>query len=487
MSLVFLKTLGRNAFFYFLGDFLIMGLGVILIPFYTRYLNPADYGIINYLLAINNFILPFLGLSVAQTISLKYFDFSEVGDFKKFFSTIFYFFIIFSAFFLIILLTIEHQYHLLDLKEMPFYPLFFVSVITAFFTQFIQLPLRIFYCQGKAIRYSLFNFFSFLLGIFFLIFFIAILQQGVWGNVQALFFRDILMTLVALLIIGKYLLPVFSWSYLRTSLKLAGPLIPHFFSIALLGLLSRLMLARLADMQAVGLFSLGFQFSSILPVIGGAVYAGLYPLFFQLYPQTDNQARGVLIRLSTVAIFLLLFVSLTLCLFAPELVYFLSTPQYYAAHWLVPLLVLGGFFYCLYFFNSISVNYLKKTYILLVCSASAALVNFVLNLFFIPMLAGQGAALATAISYVVMWLVGYCWLGRFIALPINKRQAVWSFMLAIGLSGAGILLSYYFAVSIFSVSVKIILLAVFPLVLFKFRFIDWSTALEFVKLKKKNL
>ena len=74
-----LKQLGKDSIVYGVGGVLARGMGLVLLPLYTRFFAPADYGVIETLNVINSFLGALLVLGMDSAQSFFFFQQKENG------------------------------------------------------------------------------------------------------------------------------------------------------------------------------------------------------------------------------------------------------------------------------------------------------------------------------------------------------------------------------------------------------------------------
>jgi O-antigen/teichoic acid export membrane protein len=72
-----IKRLGRHSAIYGLGGLVQRIVAVLLLPLYTRYLNPADYGAIEALVALSAVVITLLRAAIQNSFFRFYFDAEE--------------------------------------------------------------------------------------------------------------------------------------------------------------------------------------------------------------------------------------------------------------------------------------------------------------------------------------------------------------------------------------------------------------------------
>ena len=105
-------------------------------------------------------------------------------------------------------------------------------------------------------------------------------------------------------------------------------------------------------------------------------------------------------------------VAIILVYLAPEIVRILATAEYYKGIYIMPPIAGGVFFIAVSNLYSDILVYLKKTKMIMISSAIAALLNVVLNYLMINAYGYMAAAYTTLISYIVMALLLSIWANR---------------------------------------------------------------------------
>lgn len=62
------RDLLKNTFYVFIGNLGAKVINFVLLPLYTVWLSPADYGVVDLVSSYNNILLMFVGLGVADAL-----------------------------------------------------------------------------------------------------------------------------------------------------------------------------------------------------------------------------------------------------------------------------------------------------------------------------------------------------------------------------------------------------------------------------------
>lgn len=138
----------------------------------------------------------------------------------------------------------------------------------------------------------------------------------------------------------------------------------------------------------------------------------------------------------------------------------LFAKEFFIAWKYVPFLLLAilfgalsGFLGSIYAANKDSKMYAKST-------AVGAIANIALNFSLIPNFGAQGAAIATCISYITVWILRLVFMKKYIVLDINLKKDLFSYLLILVMCICIICFRTLIA-QVISISILIILLLIY--------------------------
>jgi O-antigen/teichoic acid export membrane protein len=306
---------------------------------------------------------------------------------------------------------------------------------------------------------------------------IVVLKKNILGILIAEFIATSIITACAIFNIRKDIKFQFSLTRLKELLHFGLPLVPANLGIIIVNGSDRYFLKYFSNLQEVGLYALGYRIASVVVLAIGAFQLSWGPFLFSI--EKEKNAQDIYSRVLTYFLFTVGLLTLGLSIFAKEIVMFLSTPDYYGAYRVVPIIALAYLLYGAYFAVSIGINLKNKTIYFPLVLGLAAVLNLILNYLFIPKYGMMGAAVATLISYFFIAL-GIYWVSvkyysiNYEWLRIGKITFVWS--------------GLYIAASVFKFKTlpetlffKSLLAAAYPFLLFLTGFF---TRGEIIKLKQ---
>ena len=200
----------------------------------------------------------------------------------------------------------------------------------------------------------------------------------------------------------------YSSKYWKFSLQLSLPLIGYSIASQILSVSDRLMISKMVGNSAVGVYSTLYTVSSLSLMVWTAINASFTPYLYQNMEKPKSKIR----KLSMTMLGMYSLVAILLVYLAPEIVRILATAEYYKGIYIMPPIAGGVYFIAVSNLYSDILVYLKKTKMIMISSAIAALLNVVLNYLMINAYGYMAAAYTTLVSYIVMAALLSIWANR---------------------------------------------------------------------------
>lgn len=184
----------------------------------------------------------------------------------------------------------------------------------------------------------------------------------------------------------------------KLSLSLSLPLVGYSVAAQILNVSDRMMIGKMVNNRAVGIYSTLYTVSSISLMVWQAIHSSFVPYLFKGLESKNKNIKKTSLQL----MFLYSGVAVVLTYLAPEIVRILATDEYYEAIYIMPPIAAGVFFTAFANIYSDIAVYYKKTQYVMYPAIIAALVNFGLNYIFIKVYGYMAAAYTTLFSYILM-------------------------------------------------------------------------------------
>ena len=154
----------------------------------------------------------------------------------------------------------------------------------------------------------------------------------------------------------------------------------------------------------IGVYSLFYTFCGVIRILLNSFNTSFVP-YYNDYIDSNNKASMVNKSKNYIELFTIICIGFLLL--SREVSYIMADNEYYSGINLIPIIVIAAYFTFLYQF---AVNYelfYRKTKIIAFGTTGAAIVNIILNVFFIKKYGMYGAAYSTLISYGLLFIFHY--------------------------------------------------------------------------------
>lgn len=382
---------------YGLGDIATKFIAVFILPFFSRYLSPADYGIAA-IITVSTVLLSGiadLGLSVS---TFRFYQDDEIKDKKTILSTVIISVAIITTSIAILAFLFSKQLSFLLLHDHNFGYIIGLAFLSIPFSDIINTPINRFKLEGKAKTCTLIKVSRAITDILLKVFFIIYLERGITGLFEAQLINSVLYGIPFFVYIIKNI--GFNYSFIRFK-QMVSFGIPFAFSTIFFWVLNwadRFILGRLTDMTEVGLYTLGYTIGMAVMLPIGA-FNTAWPAFYMTVTKDARAKRFFSLVLTYFSLIIGYFV-LLVAVFSRDYFVFLTPTEFHEAYIIVPIIAVSYTFLGAYSVM-ITGTYIKgQTKYIFLTEILAVLVNLILMFLLIPSFGRVGAAWATLFSYL---------------------------------------------------------------------------------------
>jgi O-antigen/teichoic acid export membrane protein len=192
---------------------------------------------------------------------------------------------------------------------------------------------------------------------------------------------------------------------LRRMLRFGLPTMPAELTLYSLNFIDRILIVRLAGLAEAGLYALAIKFAQGINVIARGFQLAFPPLAYSIVD--DDEARRAYSLIVTWFAAICAFSVAGLWLLSRWIVDLLAAPEYFQAYEAIGLLATGVSLYALYLVLVVILGRTGRTEFNLPATAAGTVVNIGLNLVLIPPLGIVGAGIALVASYLVVLVAMY--------------------------------------------------------------------------------
>ena len=423
----------KNTSFYALGNVLPQAVGFLLLPIYTHYLTPEDYGIVSSMQVLNTILIILFTLAVDRSVYRLFFDYNTEKDRRAYLGTITISIFIISVIILALLFAFNNVVSTIY-SSINFYPFYVYAILTSFFTVFSLVPKIYFQINEKALMFVSISIVQFLLNTGFVLFFIVHMKLGAKGMLEGNVIANAILVPFFLWITYKTVSLKFNIEILKASLKFSLPMIPSLLSAWVLNLSDRVFIERYFNLHDVGVYSLGYKIAGIVLIFTGAFNMAYNPVFYQLAnSEKQKKAKETLRNYNFIYILVILIIVFIITLFSKDVVVLFLDANYIEAYKIIPIIALGYLISQASGIFNLMIYQEKKTQAVMIITIVSALINIGLNFLLIPYFGIYGAAYATVLSFLVVFIFSFFYAKRCYYIPVEWRRlgVIFSLFLAI--------------------------------------------------------
>ncbi len=411
----------KTTSFYTIGNILPQAAGFFLLPIYTRYLTPAEYGIVSSMQVLSTMLVVFFTMAIDRSIYRLYFDYKTDKDKKDYLGTI-----TISLFFIsvsvLVLLFIFRSFVGEIYKSINFYPFYVYAILTAFFSVFSIIPKIYFQMNEKAGKFVLLSILQFLLATGFVLWFIIKEKTGAVGMLEGRMLGNIILTPLFIFISYKTIKFTFKKQILKESLAFSLPMIPGLLMAWVLNLSDRIFIERYFNLHDVGIYSLGYKIAGLVLIFTSAFNLAYNPVFYRLANSEDQKmAKKTLFKYNNIYIVVILLITFFIVLFSKEAIQLLLDPKYFEAYKIVPIIAFAYLVSQISGLFNLMIYQEKKVIQLVVIGFIGAVINVLLNFLLVPPLGTYGAGYATVLAFIVIFVLDWWYAKKCYYLTFNWR------------------------------------------------------------------
>jgi O-antigen/teichoic acid export membrane protein len=426
--------LGKNTLLIFIGNAGAKLIGLLMLPFYTRWLSVEDYGTTDIISVYVSLLLGIATACIADAVFVFPKD-QEVEKQKSYFSSgLFFAFCSLSmTAFLFMGIRILFAYYGMSnsfTNNIWFvYGLLVSNFLQQYMQQFIRSidKMKVYSTTGIIVTVS-----TAVCSFFF------IPRWGVFGYVLALIFANLLGMIYSFCFSSAcryFSIVSIKKSICKEMLKYSVPLIPNGMMWWLVGALNRPLMEKYLGMHAVGIFAVANKFPGIM-----SLFFSLFGVSWQISVLEEFGKKGymnffnIVFRIVVTGLFFLFFV-ITFC--SKLIVKIFAAVDFYEASRYISVLTLGIILSSISSLAGSNFSATRESKYFFYSSIWGAIFSVIGNLLLIPRLGIMGASIAVPLSFMAMAVSRILYGWRYVQI---KNVSLYLVMLLIALGTIVIML-----------------------------------------------
>ena len=405
------KTLG----IYTISNILTSAIPFLLLPFLTNYLKPNDYAIVDLFLAASQFAIALIGLNTFSALSRFYFD-SDKNNFKSYVGNSVIILAISAVIILFSIIIFDTE--LEKILKIP-KDWLWVIVVYAIGSNIVSTQLVIWQVKYKSINYGAFRVLRTLTDISLSIFFIMFLKFNWEGRILGQTISIIFFALIAIffLIKDENINIHIDITKIKDLLNFGAPLILHVLGAVIITYSDRVFIANYISLESAGMYSVGYQIGMIVYIIQNSFNQAWVPWFFERLKINKEIEKIKIIRFTYLYFILVFLFALFISYLAPFIYQIFISDAYINGLEIVIWITVGFAFNGMYKMVGNYIFFVKKTYIISIITIFTAVINIGLNYYMVNKLGAVGVAQATAISFLIQFILTWIVASRIYKMP----------------------------------------------------------------------
>lgn len=380
---------------YTIGNYFIKGIGIITVPLFARIMSTADFGIYNTFLAYEAILYIFISLTLHGSLKSAAYKFTD--SFDEYVSSIQILpFIVFNVLMIAASFFGKPLSALLGIDKLSLLLVIIYSYCSGVMIYY-RGRIALDYNYTEYLKLSFFNvIFGVLLSVLLML--TTFSEQRYLGRIIGGTVSYVILAGYVLIKLFERSKPKYNGEYWKYGLRISLPLIPHGLSQILLLQFDRIMISHFVGNYAAGLYSFAYTIYSLVQITGASLETVFSPWVFKMLHEGNNVEKVK--KMGSCFVMLIAGVIIAIMLICPEIITILGGEKYKDSVYSTIPVMAAGFFAMAYCVPAVMEYYYEKTIYIALGTSFAAIINIVLNYFFIQKYGYIAAAYTTLISYI---------------------------------------------------------------------------------------
>jgi O-antigen/teichoic acid export membrane protein len=426
----YLRRLATTGAAYTAASVLSKLIAVALLPLYTRYLTPADYGAAEVMFAA--VVSASIVVRFGMIESLLRFYYKDDEDPAR---------VVASSFAALFWLSTAAALIALPfagpiseaLLDRPAPDLARIAIGGLWVLTMVEYLLTLFRLEERARAYFLTTIVNVLAAIGLTVVLVVGRGEGARGLLLGSYVSGAAVALGLIAVHWRRLSLRIDRPLLRRMTRFGLPTMPAELSLYLLNFVDRIVIVRFAGLAEAGLYSLAVKFAQAVNVLVRGFQLAWPPLAYSI--RDDGEARRAYAAIVTWFVTGCAFVVTGMWLFSRWIVRILAAPQFFDSYEAIGLIATGVTLYALYMVLVVILGRTGRTEFNFPATIAALVANLALNIALVPPLGIVGAGLALVASYLVVVGLMYVFTQRLFPVPYE-----WSRLARVVLISAALVL-----------------------------------------------
>ena len=383
---------------YFFSDMIRHSVSIIMLPIYTRYLTPEDYGTVELLSMLIDFTSIIVGARVGHAVFRYYCTAIDEHDKKSVIASALLMGVIFDGIGTIVISALSAPLSNVIFGNSHYSNYIALYAITLLILPLTEIPLTYVRAQQKPWLFLFFSIAKLIIQLSLNIYLVVYLEMHVKGVI----YSAVISGTIAAILLTVYTLPRVGMSAtLVTCKKLFSFSLP--LKVAILGSFymtfgDRYILNLYSNLSQVGIYSLGYKFGFIFTTLAWDPFEKIWDSEKYLAYDKPN-AIVIYQRTFIISSSVLIFIGLCISLFSKDLLTIMSDPAFIDAYKIVPIIIVAYIFQSWSSYCDFGILIKRKTIQIAQAEMIGAFIITIAYFTLIPAYGIYGAAWATLLGF----------------------------------------------------------------------------------------
>ena len=463
-----LKFLLKHSSVYGFGIVIGHFISFLLLPLYTRYLTPADYGVMALVDLVRWVIGLIISLGVIDSIARFYYEYQDLKTRNTVISSAYWITVVLIIVSYPILHYISPFLSSLVFHTMEYSKIFYIALLALLFGLLTDIGISYLRIRALSVKYVKINLVRMVFTIICNIFFVVYLETGIIGIFYANLLSSIVFSLFLALIVLKETGFGFSIHISKEMICFSFPLIFSSISRGIVNESDKLFINYFFSPIETGLYTIAQKFGTAIHSLITSPFLQAYlPRRFEIMKNAEaKQEYSKILTYYSIAI---CSIGLLVSMFSTEILLVMTTEQYHDAAKFIPAIVLSMIIFGFKYHFDIGMVIEKKTKYIAYINITSMLVNISLNWLLIKRFGIVGAIVSMNCSYLTTDLLSLFFSQKLFPIPFDYIRI----FLIFGFSLFIFTLSFLISIDnlIISISLKVLLYVLFIILLLVSRII----------------
>jgi len=416
-----INNLLKHGSIYTIGEILGKAIAFIMIPVYTNYLHPSEYGILEILSLTADIISTILGIGMTTAVMRYYSKYEDRKSKDQVISTTLIGSLIIMTFVSVLCLMFSTEFSIFLFSSAQFDQYFRIVFITMLLQGGIQIPLVFIRARLKSKTFIIINLIKLIIQLSLNIYFLVILRMGVIGILYSNLIASAIISAFLTFTTFKKVGIQFSLEKFKEVLRFGSPLLIADLSVFLLTYSDRYFLNHFCDLTSVGLYSMAYKFGMLVSVLFTSPFRAIWGVRLYEIAKQDDAAK----MFSKIMIYFLagsMGVALGISFLTKDFLRIVANKAYWDAYKLVPIICTAYIIAGIIAISGAGLLIKNKTKYKALSTTTAVVINIILNFILIPRWGAGGAAISTLVSFLVRMLIDAFYSQRFFHINYDAKK-----------------------------------------------------------------